>query len=394
MFSLDNFYYVLYTNFLQASESLDIWFNEFGKVSLNDINIGTFARHGWRAQAEKAALVLFYDQEPLVPQVFDSTIIELIRNVPNILSAKATKILANSEHSKFKTDFCREYKFYDWYYFFHGLAALEWYRDYKYIPKVDNKFTKVFITLNHLVSEDRSYRLNLVANLLERNLVQHGYISCQLEDKLGSWKDEILRPHSNLSKKAKQTIYKQFRHLSEPMVLDQDGWRGDSSAKINLPLLQSGLWNVVTETVFYYDKLHLTEKMFKPIVARRPFILVGAPGNLEYFKSYGFKTFDKWIDEGYDNEPDHDLRIAMIVDQIERLCKLGHEELDIMHQEMQEVLDYNFNHFYGDFKHMVISEMVLGYEKCLKQMNVGCLPEKRVDTNWFGANSIIKRLCQ
>ena len=46
-----------------------------------------------------------------------------------------------------------------------------------------------------------------------------------------------------------------------------------------------GLFHIVTETIFYDNKLHFTEKVFKPIVARRPFFLVGAPGNLAYLKS-------------------------------------------------------------------------------------------------------------
>jgi hypothetical protein len=78
----------------------------------------------------------------------------------------------------------------------------------------------------------------------------------------------------------------------------------------------SSLWNIVTETVFYDNKLHLTEKIFKPIVLKRPFVLVGAPGNLQYLKEYGFQTFDKWINEDYDNEIDPDIRIKKIVARI------------------------------------------------------------------------------
>ena len=74
------------------------------------------------------------------------------------------------------------------------------------------------------------------------------------------------------------------------------------SAKLNIELQQSALWNVVSETVFYHNKLHLTEKIFKPIVSKQPFMLLAAPGNLKYLKSYGFKTFDHLWSEDYDNE--------------------------------------------------------------------------------------------
>jgi len=115
----------------------------------------------------------------------------------------------------------------------------------------------------------------------------------------------------------------------------------------------------------------LTEKIFKPIVARRPFILVAAPGNLAYLKSYGFRTFDRWIDESYDFEPDPDLRIKLVTKELKKLCLLTFEQLQEMHQEMQEILDYNFNHFYNGFKELVVSELVDNFESACLQINNG-----------------------
>ena len=392
MFSLDNFYYVLHANFLQAFNPLDVWFNEFGDITIEKINIGVYSKDSIH---KKTSTVLFYDQEPLVPHLIDSLFVLIGHNGPNLLSHKTIKVLANSEISKLKTDLCREHHFYDWYYFFHGLAALEWYRDFKYVPKVDSKFTKVFITLNHLVTKDRSYRLNFVAQLLEKNLDEHGHVSCQLADESVTWRDEILNQTSKLSKPAKKLIYTQFSKLTEPLLVDdvKGGYR-DCSSRLNLPLQESGLWHVVTETVFYYDKLHLTEKTFKPIVARRPFMLLAAPGNLTYLKSYGFKTFDRWIDESYDCEQDPDKRIAMVVAELEKLSNLDTVELETMYQDMQEVLDHNFDHFYGNFKHLVVTEMINNFEKCLKQINIGRLPDKQVDITAFDPVAIYQRLMQ
>lgn len=391
MFSLYNFYYVLHANFLQPYNILDSWFDDFGETISAKLNVGVYLPVGEMHRYRRIAL--FYDQEPLIPYLVDKLLAEYGHSNLRLLSKKSIKILANSEKSEYKNSLCKEHNFYDWYYFFHGLIALEWYRDYRYVPKVDNKFTKVFITLNHLVTQDRSYRLNLIANILERNLANYGHISCSLCDNERNWKDEILDSNSKLSKDAKKTIYKHFKNIENPLVLDYDGWRGDFSAKLNLPLQQSGLWHVVTETVFYYSKLHLTEKIFKPIVARRPFILVGAPGNLAYLKSYGFKTFNRWIDESYDSETDNDKRISMIVDQIEKLCALAPDELDQMYQEMQDILDFNFNHFYNEFKTIIFTEMVDNFVKCLKQSNVGAINnDGRIDVNIFDSGLVLKRL--
>ena len=67
---------------------------------------------------------------------------------------------------------------------------------------------------------------------------------------------------------------------------------------------QESFLYVVTETCYWERKCHLTEKIFKPIVSRMPFILVGPAHNLKYLRSYGFETFGRWIDESYDQEVD------------------------------------------------------------------------------------------
>ena len=101
-------------------------------------------------------------------------------------------------------------------------------------------------------------------------------------------------------------------------------------------------WHIVTETVFYYNKLHLTEKIFKPIIARRPFLLLSAPGNLAYLKSYGFKTFDCWWDESYDNYQNYD-RIREIYKVISFIDKCSDNELQSMYNDMTDTLEYNYN---------------------------------------------------
>jgi hypothetical protein len=136
-------------------------------------------------------------------------------------------------------------------------------------------------------------------------------------------------------------------------------------------ILQRAFWNIVTETVYFDEKLHLTEKIFKPIVSRRPFILVAAPGNLGYLRSYGFKTFDRWIDESYDNERNPDRRMQLIVAEINKLCSLSHAQLLQMHQEMQDILEYNHQHFYTNFKTIIVNELVDNFEICVKQHNLG-----------------------
>lgn len=380
MFSLDRFYNILHSNFIRPLDGQSGYFYPFGTYDqLLYFSRSKFdsikQKSGINTRAENSWLrCYFFDQEPLynLESILDRSVVPLGDHptLPKIL-----QIMANSEISELKTQYCRNYKLYDWYYFFHGFAALDWYRDFEYAhPTVFDNYQKVFICYNHLTSKLRSYRLHLVSNLINQDLVKHGHVSLFLKDAHGSWNETIRDSNNPLDYRAVPGIIKALAGRREPLTIDTSNPVGSMSANVDLDQLTSALWHVVTETIYYDPKLHLTEKIFKPIVAKRPFILVAAPGNLAYLKSYGFKTFDRWIDESYDQETDHYIRIEKITAEINRLCKLSSNELKQMHQEMQDVLEYNFNHFYKDFKSIIVNEMCDNFSSVLSRINHGRIP--------------------
>lgn len=260
------------------------------------------------------------------------------------------------------------YSYYDWYFFFHGFVTLDWYRDYKVLQNPANfEITNVFISLNHLVSNKRSYRLHLLALLHAKKLTTKGQISCPLLSK-DLVESELLDTESALSSTAKKEILIHLLPHAQPIVIDSTDY---NSASAHIPdYIYKSMWWLVTETIYFESKLHLTEKIFKAIVTKRPFILVAAAGNLAYLKSYGFRTFDKWIDESYDSEPDNTKRMHMIVGELEKLCKLSIHDLKKMYNDMQDVLDFNHHHFYTNFKNIIANELVDNFETCTKIYNL------------------------
>ncbi len=274
-------------------------------------------------------------------------------------------IFANSEKSQVKNNLLKESCYQDWYFFFHGFAALHWYQDYKYFKTSNLTLSKVFICLNHVITNKRSYRLTLLAHLFKNNLVDKGHISAPLLNKQ-LIKKELSDSNSYLSVEAKKHILKNLYPHAHSMILDECADYNLASADIiDDKFVEESMWHIVNETVFYENKLHLTEKIFKPIVLKRPFILVAAPKNLQYLKSYGFKTFDKWIDESYDDIQDSDARLEKISIEINKLCQLSKEQLNDMYLEMQEILEYNFVHFYGQFKEVIVDELIENFQKCI-----------------------------
>ena len=346
MISLNNFYYVLYTHLLKPSKLIDLSFYPFGSTNVENLVTLLFNKNRSIEKVfarDSKKYLLFYDQEPLITGSVSRLLEYLKTHYINGVSCRL--ILANSEHSEFKNEICTTNHFIDFYYFYHGFAALDWYKDLKYLKNINYEFDRTFISLNRLCTKERSYRLNLVAEILERNLVDKGYVSLQLfNNDQNMLKDELFDPHSLLSKNAKIKVFKQLSKISNNLTLDTDQVKGFASANMGYgehKLLQSGLWNIVTETVFYHRKLHLTEKIFKPIVVRRPFILVAAPGNLAYLKSYGFKTFDRWIDESYDQEQDVRERWLAIWDNVKRISDMSLEDLHKKHIEMTSTILHN-----------------------------------------------------
>jgi hypothetical protein len=62
--------------------------------------------------------------------------------------------------------------------------------------------------------------------------------------------------------------------------------------------------NIVNETLYEQHTIFITEKTVKPITCGQPFIIMGNWNSLKKLKELGFKTFDKWWDESYDDEKD------------------------------------------------------------------------------------------
>lgn len=86
-------------------------------------------------------------------------------------------------------------------------------------------------------------------------------------------------------------------------------------------------YSIVAETNAENDFVFCTEKIVKPILAQRLFIVFAGYNYLKHLRSLGFQTFDCVIDESYDQEPDNIKRYNMACDQMLRLSQLPQEEV-------------------------------------------------------------------
>ena len=353
MLQIDHIYEFLYQ---ELFKDFEFSYLSNGVPSLDLDNISVFTR-----KQDPNIKIFFYDQEPFIYQLSDPYM-KLFDD------DQKTKILVTSEYSKDLPNNVSSL-----YYFFHGFAALDWYRGYhalNYTKLIVKPYNYDFISFNRIINNDRSYRIYFISLLKEQGLLEKGLVSFNVTDNLfDDWQDETSNPQSKLSEQAKQHAEQHLVNIGK-LIIDYPELPGSASADIprsvdsyippefHKPTDVDAFWHIVTETVFYYDKLHLTEKIFKPIVSKQPFMLLAAPGNLAYLKSYGFKTFDSVLDESYDLIQDPDLRARAVVDQLHWYCNLTLGEKTDVIKQLEPIIDYNFHHFYGEFRHIIARELL------------------------------------
>ena len=94
-----------------------------------------------------------------------------------------------------------------------------------------------------------------------------------------------------------------------------------------------------------YSTPFMSEKTFRPILNLQPFIYMGNYKGLEELRRLGFKTFDGYIDESYDLEPDPKTRFAMIEKEILKFSKMSMQELHDWYYSLTDILIYNQQKF-------------------------------------------------
>lgn len=330
-----------------TGEPVLLYFYPFGAIEYENLEILHCNGQG------TSPIFLCYDQEPVIDHLHT-----VIKQLKQDWGTNRHIVLLNTEsNSDIKNQIIQHYNLKDCYYFFHIFAAADWYRGYQYcadlIPPEKRTIKKKYITFNRITGNSRVYRSFFIAELAKHNLLEHGHVSyshtCpEHGDCSTSLTDSITR--YNIPADYVSETKHQLDNIQSPLRIDfkEEKYIPNGSQTLNaIPEMMESFLHVVTETCFWETKDHLTEKIFKPIVARQPFVLLGCPDNLAYLKRYGFKTFDSWWDESYDQIQDPITRIQAVVKIIKELCSMPNEDLESMLQGMKYVLEYNYNLFYS-----------------------------------------------
>lgn len=129
---------------------------------------------------------------------------------------------------------------------------------------------------------------------------------------------------------------------------DYSDLENNKASTLNITAHRESFVNIVTESLYRNNTLFFSEKIYKPIYMCQPFILYGNPYSLKKLKEMGFKTFDKWWDESYDEETDRIRRMEKIVSVLEEISKWSMEKCYEVTNEMEDVLRHNSNLLVSD----------------------------------------------
>ena len=108
---------------------------------------------------------------------------------------------------------------------------------------------------------------------------------------------------------------------------------------IPIDIYNQSAYTVVTETNAENKFVFYTEKIVKPILAKRLFVAVAGYNYLKNLRNMGFKTFDGIIDESYDEILDNTTRYAEVCKQLLILRSMNQQEVL---EKIKPIVEHNF----------------------------------------------------
>ena len=105
---------------------------------------------------------------------------------------------------------------------------------------------------------------------------------------------------------------------------------------------------IINETLTDSNIIFLSEKIYKGIRTRKPFIVFGVSGILQALRDQGFKTFFPFIDESYDDIKDYDERFNLFLESINKLLLKSEKEMLEFKLETDSIVKHNFENLKTD----------------------------------------------
>ena len=249
------------------------------------------------------------------------------------------------------------------YWWSHAMIARDWFRYAACDPQLalPRQSNHLFLVYNRAWSGSREYRLRFMDQLIRRELVPHCVTSMNFTDPVHYSKHQF--------RNDKLAVHR--CDFEQHIAKNQH----PSSASADYCGLDYGRTDieVVLETLFDDGRLHLTEKILRPIACRQPFMALAPAGSLALLRSYGFRTFGDVWDEGYDTITDPVARMDAVLQNMQLIASLGPDQQRQVRQQCQATVEHNWKWFFSEeFAQQIVSEFQNNLKQACDQLSQKC----------------------
>lgn len=191
-------------------------------------------------------------------------------------------------------------------------------------PYADTQWGETLLNkLTHGSNRPKKFDCLLGRGRPERELIHGFYQQCQHKDQFiytyhkddirnGVWDCDV----SNISMSVESVVW--------------DGAMPSASHIIPVNIYNDSYYSIVAETIVGNELNFFTEKIAKPLLSQRPFIVFAGQHYLSNLRKIGFQTFHDIIDESYDSEPNLQLRFHKAWQQV----------LFLLEQDADQVMEH------------------------------------------------------
>lgn len=253
-----------------------------------------------------------------------STVIILVSE----LHANSTRFIVNNQHPRIKYFICGTIEGYpsnywmDWF-----ITTCDFYKSIDILNKLNPYCIKPKL-FDILLGWKKPHR-DVVYNYIVDNNLSNQVIMTYLTDRTkpidqqGIWNVAI--PANTFN-----TIT-QIKYLGISASLSQ---------LLPVDVYNSTAYTVVCETNYDNHYSFYTEKIVKPILARRLFIVFSGQYYLRNLRQIGFQTFDGIVDETYDTIENHYARFQLALEQMHKLID---QPQDLILEKIKPIVEHNYN---------------------------------------------------
>ena len=291
------------------------------------------------------------DQEPLDYEYYETVDknINIFRPVGNLQRTRSMYdqvIILHSEKRGVNVEKYSNAPFVPVYYWSHAVIALDWFRYAQHI-ELSKKSSKIFLVYNRAWTGTREYRLKFSDYLIQKDIHQH-CLTWTTPAELGiHYSNYVFK-----NPKWKPTCI--LEDYFPESIADSN-----YSADFDLNDYNATDIEIVLETLFDDDRIHLTEKSLRPIAVGQPFVIAGTHGSLEYLRNYGFKTFDAIWDETYDTILNPDDRLIAICQLMQDIADWDPVTKVNNMRQANTIANFNRQHFFSkEFFNLIKKELV------------------------------------